>query len=540
MAGERHRTPIETLALYPPHGGTIRGLLTSRARYGPSRPFLVFRGEVRTYEEAVELVVRAARALLAGGITRGDRVAVLAPNSDAYVILFLALASVGAVLVPVNPELGAAEAGYVFDHAAVAAVACTAEALATARAACAGLAQQPWFVLLEGTAPDVPNFTDRLNSAPARALPDDVTADDNCAILYTSGTSGLPKGVMHSQRNFVVAAEAFVERMHLQPDDRLFVVLPLFHVNGLFYSLGGALAAGASLLIAPKFSASTFWRTAADGGATVVNIIAAIGTILARRPRHEFVPGHALRKMSAAPITPEIADAFRGEFGVPHLVEGYSLTEVPGVCNTPFGGPLKLGSIGLPAKHADHARPFAELRVTDEDGNDLPDGQPGELLVRSPVLMQGYYRDPDQLAQAFRGGWFRTGDVVYRDADGYFYFVGRQKDIIRRRGENISGAEIDRVVGAHPKVQEAAAVAVPSELGEDELLVAFVPKPGADLTPDEIADWCARHLASVKRPRYVALLDALPHTPTHRVAKFKLREDPTLLSRAVDLHRPGR
>jgi crotonobetaine/carnitine-CoA ligase len=404
----------------------------------------------------------------------------MAPNSEAYAILFLALASVGAVLVPVNPELGTAEAGYVFNHAEVSAVACTAETLATARAASAELARQPWFVLLEGTVPAVPNFTDVLNSASVRALPDDVTADDTCAILYTSGTSGLPKGVMHSQRNFVVAAEAFVERMHLQPDDRLFVVLPLFHVNGLFYSLGGALAAGASLLIAPKFSASTFWRTAADGGATVVNIIAAIGTILARRPRHEFVPGHALRKMSAAPITPEIAEAFRGEFGVPDLVEGYSLTEVPGVCNTPFGGPLKLGSIGLPARHADHARPFTELRVTDEFGNDLPDGQPGELLARSAILMQGYYRDPEQTAQAFHDGWFRTGDVVYRDADGYYYFVGRKKDVIRKRGENISGAEIDRVVASHPKVADAAAIAVPSELGEDEVLVALLPKPGAN------------------------------------------------------------
>jgi crotonobetaine/carnitine-CoA ligase len=540
MTGERHKTPIETLSLYPPHGETIGGLLISRAGHDPARPFLLFRDKVRSYGETVELVASAGRTLRDRGISKGDRVAVMAPNSEAYAILFLALASVGAVLVPVNPEFRAAEAGYVFNHAGVSAVACTPETLATARAACADLARQPWFVLLEGTAPDDPNFADLLKSAPARALPDDVTADDICTILYTSGTSGMPKGVMHSQRNFVVAAEAFVERMHLQPDDRLFVVLPLFHVNGLFYSLGGALAAGASLLIAPKFSASTFWRTVADGGATVVNIIAAIGTILARRPRHEFVLGHGLRKMSAAPITPEIADAFRAEFGVPELVEGYSLTEVPGVCNTPFGGPLKLGSIGVPAKYADHARPFAELRVTDEDGNDLPDGQPGELLARSPVLMQGYYRDPEQTALAFHDGWFRTGDLVCRDADGYYYFVGRKKDVIRKRGENISGAEIDRVVASHPKVAEAAAIAVPSELGEDEVLVALVPKPGANLKPADVAEWCAQHLAPIKRPRYLVLVDELPHTPTHRVAKFKLWEDPTLLGRAVDLQQPCR
>jgi crotonobetaine/carnitine-CoA ligase len=536
MTGERHRTPIETLSLYPPHGGLIGGLLAGRARYGPERPFLVFRGQVLTYGDVIELVAHAVQALRTRGISKGDRVAVMAPNSDAYVILFLALASVGAVLVPVNPEFGAAEAGYVFDHATVSAVACTADTLTTARAACAGLTSRPWFVLLEGTAPEVPTFADLLFSAPAAALPADVTADDTCLIMYTSGTTGFPKGVMHSQHNFVLAGEGFVERMHLQPDDRLFVVLPLFHINALFYSLGGALAAGASLLLAPRFSASAFWRTAAEGGATEVNILAAVGAILVRRPRDEFVPGHRIKKVYGAPIPPEVAAVFGTEFGIGTAIEGYGLTEVPGVCNNPFDGPRKPGSLGLPARHPDHTRPFAQMRVVDDNGSALPDGAAGELLVRSPIAMTGYYRDPEQTALAFRDGWFRTGDVVYRGADGFFYFVARKKDIIRRRGENISGAEIDRVVGAHPKVQEVAAVAVPSELGEDELLVALVPKPGTDLTVHEIADWCARHLAPLKRPRYVALLDALPHTPTHRVAKFKLRDDPTLLGRAVDLH----
>jgi crotonobetaine/carnitine-CoA ligase len=540
MTGAGHRTPIETISLYPPHGGTIGGLLTGRARYGPERPFLVFRGAVRTYGETIELVARAALALRARGITRGDRVAVMAPNSDAYVILVLALARVGAVLVPVNPEFGVAEAAYVLNHATVSAVACTEEALATARSACEGLARRPWFILLEGTNPDVPTFPDLLNAAPGGTLPDEIRADDTFLIMYTSGTTGFPKGVMHSQRNFVLAGEGFVERMHLQPDDRLFVVLPLFHINALFYSLGGALAAGASLLLVPRFSAKAFWKTAAEGGATEVNILAAVGAILTRRAREEFVPGHRIVKVYGAPIPPEVAAVFRTEFGIGTAIEGYGLTEVPGVCNNPFDGPHRPGSLGRPALHPDHTRPFTEMRVVDETGADRPDAVAGELLVRSPIAMTGYYRDPEQTARAFCNGWFRTGDVVYRAADGFFYFVARKKDIIRRRGENISGAEIDRVVGAHPKVQEVAAVAVPSELGEDDLLVALVPKPGTSLTVEEIADWCAQHLAPVKRPRYVALLDALPHTPTHRIAKFKLRDDPALLGRAVDLQSPGR
>jgi crotonobetaine/carnitine-CoA ligase len=179
------------------------------------------------------------------------------------------------------------------------------------------------------------------------------------------------------------------------------------------------------------------------------------------------------------------------------------------------------------------------MSVLDNEGHELPAGQTGEIAVRSPIIMQGYYRDEDATAAAFRGNWFLTGDIGYRDNDDYYYFISRKKDIIRRRGENVSGAEIDRVVAAHPKVLEAATIAVPGELGDDEILVAAVARPGQTLIPDEIADWCAAQLAPCKRPRYFAQVESLPHTPTHRVAKFKLKQDPTLRERAVDL-RNGR
>jgi crotonobetaine/carnitine-CoA ligase len=465
----------------------------------------------------------------------------MAPNSASYVVLFFALARVGAILVPINPDFGIEEAAYILTHADVSAVACTANTLPVVRAACGRVARRPWFVLLDGSAESVPGFAELLDSTPAASLPDAIDAEDIGLILYTSGTTGFPKGVMHSQRSFVLAGEAFVERMHLQPEDRLFVVLPFFHINALFYMLGGAAAAGASLLIVPKFSASAFWRTAADGGATAVNLVAAMGHILMRRPRSEFVSQHRLGKVSGAPITQEMVEVFQREFGVPVLIEGYGMTEVPVACSNPFSGPHKIGSIGRPARHPDHARRFVEMRVLDDHGNELPSGQVGELAVRTPTVMKGYYRDPEQTAEAFRDGWFLTGDLGRRDDEGYYYFVARKKDIIRRRGENISGAEIDRVVGSHPKVVEAAAVAVPAELGEDEVLVAVVPKPGAELRPEEIVAWCAEHLAPIKRPRYLAFVDSLPHTPTHRVAKFKLRQDKTLLDRAVDTSsaRPG-
>jgi crotonobetaine/carnitine-CoA ligase len=220
---------------------------------------------------------------------------------------------------------------------------------------------------------------------------------------------------------------------------------------------------------------------------------------------------------------------------VPTLVEGYGLTEVPGVCNNPFAGPHKPGSMGCAARHPDFSGPFAEMRIIDDAGNELSAGQAGEIAVRTPITMQGYYRDAEATAAAFRDGWFLTGDLAYRDSDGYYYFVARKKDIIRRRGENVSGAEVDRVVASHPKILEAATIGVPCELGDEEILVAIVPRPGHTLAADELAEWCSQHLAPCKRPRFLTQVDSLPHTPTHRVAKFKLKQDPTLRARAVEL-----
>jgi crotonobetaine/carnitine-CoA ligase len=213
------------------------------------------------------------------------------------------------------------------------------------------------------------------------------------------------------------------------------------------------------------------------------------------------------------------------------------MSEVPGVLNNPFPGPWRVGSMGKPSQHPDRRVALAQVKVVDDEGRDVPDGETGELVVRTPIVMQGYWREPAQTAAAFRDGWFLTGDLARRDADGYFWFVARKKDIIRRRGENISGAELDRVIGSHPDVIEAAAIPVPSELGEDEILVAVVRKPGSTLDAQAVADWCRERLAPIKVPRYVVFAESLPHTPTHRVAKFRMREDATLRERAVDLDR---
>jgi crotonobetaine/carnitine-CoA ligase len=526
------KQPLEVLRLYRAHDYTLHDAYASRAARGPERAFALAGGKTWTWEEFGAAFDAIARSLAARGIRKGDRVGVSGRNGDGHVLMLFALARIGAIMVPVNPEFGVEEARYVLENAGVSAVAASAECMDTARAACAGLAPAPWFVLLDGSSGDAVPLAELITATPRLRL-GAVSADDTCLIIYTSGTTGFPKGAMHSQRSFVMAGEAFVQRVHLEDDDRVMIVLPLFHMNALFYSVAGTLAAGCSMVIVPRFSAATFWQTALESGATEVNMIEAIGTILMNRPRSEFRPGHRIRKLYGA--RQNMAEVFRREFGIPHLVGGFGMTEIPGVTSTPFEETAKWTGVGPIARHPDPARPWAEARVVDEEGHDAGVNEVGELVVKTPIIMQGYFRDPEQTRRAFRDGWFLTGDLMRRDAEGCFHFVSRKKDIIRRRGENIAGAELDRVIGSHPAVHEAAAIPVPSELGEDEILVAVVAKPGHAVSAEEIAQWCRERLAPMKVPRYVAFMDNLPHTPTHKVQKTALREDRTLKERAIDL-----
>lgn len=531
------KKPLEVLRLYPEHDYTLNGALASRASRDPARPFMIYGDRTWSWGQFMQTVDATARVLASRGIGRGDRMAVMARNCDGHVILLFALARLGAIMVPVNPEFGVAEAKYVLHHAEVSAVAATQDTLAVAHDAAAGLNTPAWFIMLDAAAGAAPLLEDLLKAVPQTALPADITGDATCLIVYTSGTTGFPKGAMHSQKSFVAGGEAFVQRVYLQDDDRVMIVLPLFHINAMFYSLAGTLAAGASMVIIPKFSASTFWQTAVDTGATQVNIIEAIGSILRNRPRGEFRPDHRIAKVYG--VRASMDETFKNDFRIPHRIGGYGMTEIPGVTCNPFEGPQKPGSMGPVGRHPDPARPWAQCRVVDDEGRDVPDGEPGELWVRTPIIMQGYFRDPEQTASSFHDGWFKTGDLVRRDSDGYYYFISRKRDIIRRRGENIAAAELDRVVGEHPAVAEAGTIAVPSELGEDDIFVVVATKPGAKVSAREIAEWCRARLAPQKVPRYVAFVDELPHTPTHKIAKAVLRADAALRAGAVDLQHAG-
>jgi crotonobetaine/carnitine-CoA ligase len=538
---------LQVLASYAPHDETLPSILRSRAEARPMAELLA--GEIRgwRYADAERASELLAGLLRSHGVVKGDRVALVSLNSDLGPLLLLALGRIGAVFVPVNPALSSQEIGYVLKHCEPRLVIAQGDALQRVCDIDVGL-DSATVVLgtpaLGDEAADSAGVLRVLSDASGPGVDPgtvaDLNADDPLVIIYTSGTTGFPKGVVHSHRNFVWAAEAFVERMHLQPDDRLLAILPFFHINALFYSFGGALACGGTLVTVPRFSASQFWHTAARHGATQLNILAAVGNILAKRPRAEFDAAHRIRKIYGGPISAEMMETFQREFGVPDLIEGFGMSEIPGAFNNPFspsgpfGGPRKIGSIGKPARHPRLAGSFVEAKVVDDDRRTVPTGTVGELLVRTRISMLHYFKDPAQTREAYADGWLCTGDLARQDDDGYFYFVARKKDIIRRRGENIAGAELDRVLGSHPDILEAAAIGVPAPLGDEDILAVLVSRAQPAPSPEAILQWCVPHLAAMKLPRFIVFVDALPHTASERVAKFRLKEDRSLLPRAYD------
>lgn len=530
-------SPQEVVGLYPPHNYTLSSLLESRISAVPDKPFLIYENESWTYARFGEDVLRTAAWLRTRGIGEGDRLAVFSYNHPTTVVLLFALARIGAIMVPLNPDFGVAEATYALGNAQVSGVICSPDALARTQQACGELEPQPWIVLnqpAEGAT--VPVLSNELNALAASGRAESTPAarsDSTCLFIYTSGTTGSPKAAMHSQGGYVITAEGFVVRMYLQPDERALCVLPLFHINALFYSVGGTLAAGATLILERRFSASSFWTTVYQTQASTTNLIGAAASILMKRSRNEYRAGHKLKKAFIAPLDERLVKTFTEEFGVVDLIECYGMTEIPGVISNPFPGPRKLGSMGMISPHLASHLPQPLLKVVDENFTEVASGTHGILLVRTPTVMQGYYRDPKRTAEAFHDGWFITGDLVWKDDDDFYWFVARHRDIIRCRGENIAGAELDRVIGGHPDVWEAATIGVPSELGEEDILAVVVPRPGKTLSAADIGQWVRQHLAPIKIPKYVAFTDALPKTPTERVEKFKLKGDVELLKKAI-------
>jgi carnitine-CoA ligase len=459
-----------------------------------------------TYAQAMDQIERAASALRAAGVGRGDLVLVTAQNTDQYLLSWFALMEVGAVQVPVNPKSSRAElAGFVQQAAPRLIV--TDEDLAP----------------LVGDVQRV-DIGEIFEAAPDGRGPANIDERDVAVMIPTSGTTGRSKLVMQTHLAYVMAGEGFPYWLQLTSDDRLMTSLPLFHINAPAYSTLGSVAARGSLVLLPAFSANDFIAAARRYGATEFNAIGAMLEILMRQSPRADDADNPVRLCYTGPSPDrerqlEIEERLGFE-----IVCGYALSE------TPYGlvwrhGSRPFGSLGSARQHPDLGH-VNDARVIGDAGP-VAAGEVGELELRNPAIMRGYYEMPDETAEVLVDGWLRTGDLVRDNGDETFTFVGRKKEVIRRRGENLSPAEVEAALERHPDVGEAAVIGVPSELSEQDVKAFVTAAPGQTVDVSDVHAFAGRHLARFKVPRYFEIVDELPHTPTGRLAKHRLKVERT-------------
>lgn len=429
-----------------------------------------------------------AAGLISLGVSPGDRVATRLPTGPEHLLLWLATAKAGIVSCPIHPDLAPPEVE-------------RAVTLLEPRA----IVDPSGAVTIGGSV--VAHLPDLLASRRALHGIDAPAPESIATILTTSGTTGAPKAAMLPHRMAVLSGEGFAHWLHLTEDDRLFSCLPLSHVNARFYTTLGAVAAGASIALEQRFSASRFWGWLRESGATEVNVIGAMLKILGERTAGDDDRAHRVRVVYGALAIGRPAHlAFEKRFAT-RLVVGYGLTESTFGFIQPDAEPRDLDAMGLPRRHPDPSLP-AEVRLVD-----------GEIWLRNTATFAGYFRDDAATRETLTGdGWLRTGDLARLGEDGAYTFVGRKKLVIRRRGENLAPAEVEAVLEAHPAVREAAVLGVPSLLGEDDVLACVVFRDGAAASEDELAAHCAARLAPFKVPSRWLVLDALPRTSTQRIA----------------------
>ncbi len=502
---------------------TLPQILDARVAATPDDDFLWLGGEQLTYAQALTRAENAAGALAALGVGAGDKVAVMLPNSLEFIDLWFATTLLGAVLVPVNTALRGDGLRYIVEHCD-ARVAVVDEPLREAFENAFPAGTGPAHTLVRGGQADrrwdsLDALLAERHSAAPRA---DVQPGDLAAVLYTSGTTGLPKGAMTCHNAYVAAGLEYAQSyVRLRADDRLWTCLPLFHINAQSITIVPSLLSGLPAVMTAKFSASGFLDEMRRHGATVFNYIGAMLTILLKQPERDDDADNPVRIATGSSAPAQLWKQFEQRFGI-HLVEIYGLTETAGVCLASPTDDVRVGRCGVPVS-------WSDVQIQREDGTECDPGEPGEFVCRSDqpnTMFLGYYKNPDATAQANAGGWFHSGDRGRRDEDGYFEFLDRLKDCIRRRGENISSYEIERVVNSHADVAESAAVGVPSELGEDEVMIVVVPRDGHQVEPAALVEFCTERMASFMVPRYVRLVPELPKTPTEKVQKFELRSLP--------------
>ncbi len=494
-------------------------------RYG-TRTALEYGSERITFEEHNRRANRIARNLRAAGIRRDQGVVLMLSNHPRFLDTFFAIQKLGAYAVPVNTALVGEGLQYILNHSESVAVVCdhvTAAQIVVVRERLPRIAQI-WVNAAE--APD--DF-----QLPAGMRPFDElchareedgenlgvqpTLGAPSLLLYTSGTTGLPKAVVSPYGNLRVKSIGLLANLVYEPSDKLYTCLPLVHANALLLSVMQSLWLGIPLVLGKRFSASRFWQELAQCGATQFNTVGGMIPILLKTPPTPFDRAHQVKRVISAACPKDAWEAFERRFGVT-LWEAYGAVDGAGVTIFNMGN-APVGSLGRPSR-------AVQWRLVKADGGDAAAGEPGELMVHvgqrdeSKVL---YFKNERASNEKVVDGWLHTGDLMQKDAAGFLYFVGRNTDSMRRRGENVSAYEVEKVVDSHPDVLESAAFGVPSEVGEDDIMIAVVPVDGRTLDPQGLLSFLKERLPKYALPAYLDVLSELPKTGTHRVIKTELK-----------------
>ena len=499
----------------------LRYLLDRWANERPDQPHVVFAdGAEWTFAELRDKVRSKAAGLRAMGIEQGEHVAVWLPNGPDALIAFYAINYIGAVFVPFNTAYRGQLLQHVIANSGARVLLVHPDLVP--RLSEIDLGRVERLVVTTGNeVPEAPRPIQRFDELAGAAdetleLARPIEPWDIQSIIYTSGTTGPSKGVLSSYLHMFTNAGPESWPM-VDENDRYMCVAPIFHIGGMGPPFV-MLARGASVAMIDNFSTEDFWAVAKATQSTVVFLLGVMATFLLKAEPRPDDRDHTVKKAFMVPLTGD-APAFTERFGV-DIYTIFNMTEI----SSPIvseANPTKIGTCG-------RVRDGVDVRLVDRNDCEVPIGEIGEMLVRTDrpwAMNSGYNANPEATAEAWRNGWFHTGDAFRRDEDGYFYFVDRVKDAIRRRGENISSFEVEADVCSHPAVREAAAVAVPSEFSEDEVMVIVAPVPGQKLEARQLAEFLIETMPYFMVPRYIRILDELPKTPSAKVMKADLRKE---------------
>lgn len=505
---------------------TFGAIVEYHATENPYSQFIKFEDRDLTYLEFHESGNRAANALSSLELNKGDTCAVMLPNSPEFLAVWLGLTRLGVIEVPVNTEYRGALLIHVLNQAKCRALVISAQWLERVQEMAPELRFLKHIVIV-GDAKDeftmgqiqCYSYSMLMEKAESTPIKEKAEAHDPSLILFTSGTTGPSKGAILSHKANFTLAKTCCELMKYGSDDRLFTVFPLYHVNARYATVLAALVAGSSVVMHNRFSASKFWDICRREQITAFNYMGSLITILMKQPEKDDDAVNPVRMIQGAPCPAELYDAFQKRFNI-KITEAYGSTEL-GVVTVNRAESFRKGSCG-------QAVPLFEIEIHDESDRPCPPHRAGEIVVRPKepfTMFSGYYGMDEATVKCWQNLWFHTGDRGKMDEDGYFYFLDRKKDVVRRRGENISSYEVERVINDHPKVQESAVVGVPSELTEEEVLAVIVVKENETLEPEDLLQYCQRHLPSFSLPAYIRMVKEFPRTPSQRIEKYKLREE---------------